>query len=939
MPTAPENLSGRNSAHDVLHRDARDRVPLSHLPQSPTQLNVERLPALAKWDDMQLACREDPTANGQLEYLLREPIAVGFVAAGLFWIAVMIAATAIDVRHALGILAVVFTVQTASGILVQRQTPLRVLFRALILPVAMLISVLATALLLEFRIPVLIVLATMLFGLIHRLGAGPLRFFTEWLLAHPRLRPESRANVAVPTLQPDRMVLLAFIAIALLLPRYSATAAIAATIVLCGVICARERFGLALLPRLQRVWGVYAAYPDATEVAPGAWVPRPSARKRSLHIYAYSIAFYLFFTAAHSFFLPWDLFFDHFHRLHLYYGPEGPPVKGWEAVLASRQHFWEEIVARPETWSYLAARDFIRSFGASSAFFALAGAIAALLPVWMLLAVYRRPLLQIERFEEELEQVDADGRAEWQWYLDRIANSPHEATDPLTGEPVRERDHLFLGIEPLYHYPVLLDRNILNEHAYIVGETGSGKTSLGIMPLLMQLLRMPVSTKDDGAPHPIVVIDLKGDPALFHTVRHEAHARRQALGITDSNDPRGAFKFFTSETGQPSYRFNPFNSLTSDTRSDMQICQLLLESLSLSHGEGYGRSYYSRKNRYLLYEALNRQPAPRTFLELYGHLNQLAHANPDLKRDTFELVSTIHALTLYDQLATSPTQAQTQRAIHMPTALEHGQVIYFWLPAAVETISVREIAKLALYCLVSAAIDRQTNGLPIHQAYVVIDEFQRIAAENFKIILEQARSFGLAAILANQTQSDLQLANVDLRPTVRTNTRFKQVFGVSDPGEIRDLISVAGEEISCLYSWTTPAAAWEYGQIVRPRDAFETKTHQEVIRPRLGINDILAVSDHPLDSLMLVSRGAGYTQFGGTPVLLRSTWPMHQDEYERRKREPWPEPPEDDADDTVVPEKSPQEIEHTADVEKQRQIDEALTDLFANLPQLGAGDA
>ena len=47
------------------------------------------------------------------------------------------------------------------------------------------------------------------------------------------------------------------------------------------------------------------------------------------------------------------------------------------------------------------------------------------------------------------------------------------------------------------------------------------------------------------------------------------------------------------------------------------------------------------------------------------------------------------------------------------------------------------------------------------QCYLVVDEFQRIAGENFRIVLEQARSFGLGAILANQTVSDLNTPSVD----------------------------------------------------------------------------------------------------------------------------------------------------------------------------------
>lgn len=145
----------------------------------------------------------------------------------------------------------------------------------------------------------------------------------------------------------------------------------------------------------------------------------------------------------------------------------------------------------------------------------------------------------------------------------------------------------------------------------------------------------------------------------------------------------------------------------------------------------------------------------------------------------------------------------------MPELIEHRQVAYFWLPAALESISVREIGKLALFCLLTAAIDRQRTTGQRRQVYLVIDEFQRLAGENFKVILEQARSFGLSTILANQTQSDLKTHDIDLTPTVRTNTRTKLYFAVTDPDEVRTLSNASGDEVALIQSYTRGASTRE----------------------------------------------------------------------------------------------------------------------------------
>jgi hypothetical protein len=427
-----------------------------------------------------------------------------------------------------------------------------------------------------------------------------------------------------------------------------------------------------------------------------------------------------------------------------------------------------------------------------------------------------------------------------------------------------------------------------------------------------EVLRMIHSGETKSPPVPVVIIDLKGDPALFHTARIEAERRGQK------------FLYFTLEQGKSTFLFNPFQGFDSAHRSLIQLCNLFLDALSLNHGDAYGRSYYSRQARMLLFDALEDEKQPRTFPDLFKVIKELS--GRDKYRDAYELLSTIHALQQYPQLITSEEQTvneQDKNVIHMPRVIDEAQVIYFWLPAAIESISVREVGKLALFCLLSAAIDRQREGKSPRQTYLFIDEFQRIAGENLKIILEQARSFGISAILANQTLSDLKMADWDLRPTIRTNTRLQLYFSVTDPVEVQMLSEMSGEELIRSKSWTTSTGqmGWAWNRQIQQSHSHGWK---EEFKNRLTVNDIARISDHPLEMIAFISRGDGYTQFGGLPFPVRSDWPISAQEYAERKSAPWPR-------DGVVlnsPDRSPRDRDKEANRQLRSDVRELIQDAF-----------
>ena len=139
-----------------------------------------------------------------------------------------------------------------------------------------------------------------------------------------------------------------------------------------------------------------------------------------------------------------------------------------------------------------------------------------------------------------------------------------------------------------------------------------------------------------------------------------------------------------------------------------------------------------------------------------------------------------------------------------------------------------------------------------------------LAAQNVDAILQIARSMNVGVILANQSMLDLKQDN--LIHVVEANCRYRQWYAISSPKEQERLSKASGESVDLMHSAT----------VSTQRDGFETRTtvshsSNKFITPRLSTNDIKLARDDPRKSIVLVTRGAGYSQFGGMPVVAAKT--------------------------------------------------------------------
>jgi len=467
------------------------------------------------------------------------------------------------------------------------------------------------------------------------------------------------------------------------------------------------------------------------------------------------------------------------------------------------------------------------------------------------------PLLAVsERFRRG--KVNAEN---WQQLVDDVQSSD----DPV------ERESIFMGRVAQDATPFIVPRKVYSEHAHFLGDSGGGKTSMGLSPLAEQL-----GIRGDCS---IIVVDLKADSMeLFGMLEATARKARERTGRSP------AIKHFTNQTDRSTFAFNmlryPFwKDLDLYMRTD-----ILCGALGLTYGADYGEGYYSSANAAVLHATMQRYPDVETFRELGERVGYITTKAKDVGLPSETKKAGVHVKAVLDRLGTCPAlnadptdgcnDEALKHAIDFTEVFQQPQFHYFHLSSTLAPGASPEIARLVTYSLLAAATQVQRRC----QVYLVIDEFQRMVARNIEYMLQLARSMGVGVILANQSMQDLRTSTADLIPAIEANCRYRQWFSVSSADDRKRLIESSGETIETLMTQT----------ITNSETNTSSVSYSEHFRPRLTVNDLLLASDHPRRSIARISRGDGYAQYGGMPVTIESDYHISQQEYDQRKNTPWP---------------------------------------------------
>lgn len=476
----------------------------------------------------------------------------------------------------------------------------------------------------------------------------------------------------------------------------------------------------------------------------------------------------------------------------------------------------------------------------------------------------------LDRFESELSVHANSVSTDWDNYVDRIVNSDDEL----------EREHLFIGTSEVGDYPILLHREILNQHVHILGDSGASKTALAMGPQATQLIARADST--------VVIIDLKGDRALFESCRREA-ARTRKL----------RFRWISNEVGTTTYGFNPFVQSHNVRLNVEQMTQQILQGLSLDYGIQYGAGYYTAMNEIVM-NTIMHETGIKSFAELKGHLSDRDwYKNIGFEEDWKQAR---HLGALVSRLASSQAlnilpeafpdaPAISRDVIDVANLYEEPQVVYLWLRSAIEPTNAPAIARLFLWAMFTAASHQPQDR---NRAYFFIDEIQQVVSDGIKLIFEQFRDIGGTLIAAHQTASQLRRQGTDLGDTVDSCTAMKQIFRASDLQSLERQEKLSGTRSDAVPTWHQPYErgtgdlATRYAELHADQGLVRVSEKE---RARYDRNSIQAISARKQSSLVRFTFGSGYTQFAGKTIGIKSQFHISFDQYKSRRQMPWPTAP------------------------------------------------
>ena len=318
------------------------------------------------------------------------------------------------------------------------------------------------------------------------------------------------------------------------------------------------------------------------------------------------------------------------------------------------------------------------------------------------------------------------------------------------------------------HQPVFLSEPDRLQHTYVMGQTGTGKTTL-LKTMILQ---------DIEAGRGVAVIDPHGD--LFRELLHHIPANRiQDVVILDPTDAEFPVGLNLLECKGDEDRY----FVVREFRGIME--RLLADQYGINRGDMTGPAFYQHMQMNLML-AMSNPDKPGTLLEFYNIFQSktywkrwlpLKWSDSRLRTwvgqnlpniDYLKRGSENHATwgeylsSKFEDFIFDPKLrvifGQRHSTIRIHEIMDEGKILLVNLAKGqLAEPNARFLGMVLLAKIQAAAMARShITKAKRRPFYLYVDEFQSVATENFVMLLSEARKFGVSLTLANQFLSQVK---------------------------------------------------------------------------------------------------------------------------------------------------------------------------------------
>ncbi len=447
----------------------------------------------------------------------------------------------------------------------------------------------------------------------------------------------------------------------------------------------------------------------------------------------------------------------------------------------------------------------------------------------------------------------------WNVVVDKLRESKNK----------HEKNAYFWGFVAADNSPILIDRSVFLQHVHFLGNSGSGKTAIGLGPTIEQSIRFGDIS--------CFVIDLKADSTELLAAC--VFARQSHKDRTGEELP---IRIFAIEQGLMTHSFNPFTTAGWENLSTTDRSSIICAALGLFYGFDYARSHYSAVNSDIVEECLAENPSIESFQELRETLSDLvedpsSHLSKKRRGDYVHVAQTIEKLASCAALNVTKNSGASQEVldnqINLLEAFERPGIYYFHLPSITSPFLAPSIARLvAHFLMIAGKASKRTTRVQF-----MVDEFQRMISENLDQFFQMARSLDVGLVLANQSLSDLKASGEKLFHAIEGNCYIRQWLSATTVEDLQMLEVLFGTQKE-IRETTIGAGTTE--QVI---------SRTVVDAPRITMTDLHTISDNPtLSVVRITGTRKGYSRYRGIPFVMRSHFHISEMEYETRQNFKWP---------------------------------------------------